>query len=89
MWTPQPGLIAEEENRRDNPKNPNPKNVNYLPTTPPNCTLSPNYPKKVNYLATTSHGVVVRYVGYMADRNRGIMLVGRYLPEKQASPYSF
>ncbi len=25
--------MLKEENRQDNPKNPNPKNVNYLPTT--------------------------------------------------------
>ena len=25
-----------------------PQGVNYLPTTPPNCSLSPDYPKDVN-----------------------------------------
>ena len=30
-----------------------PQGVNYLPTTPPNCSLSPDYPKDVNYLPTT------------------------------------
>ena len=35
------------------PTTPPPQSVNCLPTTPPNCSLSPDYPKNVNYLPTT------------------------------------